>query len=69
MHQVITAYTTGSAYAELAEREKGQLKAGMLADVAVLTQDIFTVDKEKLPATGAAITIVNGRIVRDTLTR
>jgi predicted amidohydrolase YtcJ len=67
--QAVTAYTAGSAYAELAEREKGQLKAGMLADVAVLTQDIFTVETSNLPATGAAITIVNGRIVRDTLAR
>ena len=65
--QVVTAYTTGSAYAEFAEREKGQLKAGMLADVAVLTQDIFTVGTDKLPATAAAITIVDGRVVRDWL--
>ncbi|MGH9140016.1 MAG: amidohydrolase family protein, partial [Vicinamibacterales bacterium] len=67
--QVVTAYTTGSAYAEFAEREKGQLKAGMLADVAVLSQDIFTVEMDKLPATVAALTIVDGRIVKDTLTK
>jgi predicted amidohydrolase YtcJ len=67
--QVVIAYTTGSAYAESSEREKGQLKAGMLADVAVLTQDIFTADANALPATGAAMTIVNGRIVRDRLSR
>jgi predicted amidohydrolase YtcJ len=66
--QVITAYTAGSAYAEFEEREKGQLKAGMLADAAVLTQDIFTVETDKLPATAAAMTLVNGRVVRDTLT-
>jgi len=64
--QVVTAYTTGSAFAEFAEREKGRLAAGMLADIAVLTQDIFTVAASELPATRAVLTIVNGRIVRDT---
>ena len=43
------------------------MKAGMLADVGVLTQDIFTVETDKLPATTAAMTIVNGRVVRDAL--
>jgi predicted amidohydrolase YtcJ len=61
--QVVTAYTTGSAYAEFAEREKGQLKAGMLADIAVLSQDIFTVAADKLPATTSVFTIVDGKTV------
>ena len=61
--QVVTAYTTGSAYAEFAEREKGQLKAGMLADIAVLSQDIFTVGADKLPATTSVFTIVDGKTV------
>jgi predicted amidohydrolase YtcJ len=65
--QVVTAYTAGSAYAEFAEREKGRLAPGMLADVAVLSQDIFTVPAEKLPTTSAELTIVGGRIVRDKL--
>jgi predicted amidohydrolase YtcJ len=65
--QVVAAYTAGSAYAEFAERDKGRLAAGMLADIAVLTQDIFTVEVERLPATLSALTIVNGRIVRNTL--
>jgi predicted amidohydrolase YtcJ len=60
--QVITAYTTGSAYAEFAEREKGQLKAGMLADIAVLSQDIFTVAPDKLPATTSVFTMTDGKI-------
>src|SRR2546422_9042749 len=41
--QAVLAYTRGSAYAELAERETGTLAPGMLADLAVLSQDIFTV--------------------------
>jgi predicted amidohydrolase YtcJ len=65
--QVITAYTAGSAYAEFAEVDKGRLAVGMLADLAVLTQDIFTVPADRLPATLSALTIVDGRIVRNTL--
>ena len=61
--QVITGYTSGSAYAEFSEREKGQLKVGMLADLAVLSQDIFTVAPDKLPATTSVYTIVDGKTV------
>ncbi len=64
--QAVAAYTTGSAFAEFAEREKGMLKPGMLADLAVLSQDIFSVPLEALPATTSVLTIVDGRIVHDT---
>ena len=67
--QVVIAYTAGSAYAEFTEREKGRLAPGMLADVAVLSQDIFAVPVEQLPATTADLTIVGGRIVRDALSK
>src|SRR5207247_8153611 len=41
--QAVLAYTRGSAYAEFAERGKGMLTPGMLADLAVLLKDIFVV--------------------------
>jgi predicted amidohydrolase YtcJ len=65
--QVIAAYTTGSAYAEFTEREKGRITRGMVADVAVLTQDVFTVPVNQLTQTRAAVTIVNGRVARYSL--
>lgn len=64
--QAVDAYTSSSAFAEFAEREKGMLKAGMLADVSVLSQDIFSVAPSALPATRSVLTIVDGRIVHDT---
>jgi predicted amidohydrolase YtcJ len=67
--QAVTAYTRGSAYAEFAEHEKGTLAPGMLADLAVLSQDIFTVPTEALPATVSVLTLVGGAIVHDDLTR
>ena len=65
--KVFTAYTAGSAYAEFTEREKGRVAPGMLADVAVLSQDIFAVPAEKLPTTNAELTIISGQIVCDKL--
>ena len=43
VEQAVAAYTRGSAAAELADRQKGTIAPGMLADVALLSQDIFTV--------------------------
>jgi predicted amidohydrolase YtcJ len=63
--QAVIAYTRGGAYAELAERDKGMLKTGMLADLAVLSQDIFTVPLDALPATSSLLTFVNGRVTND----
>lgn len=61
----VIAYTRGSAYAEGAEQEKGVLAPGMLADLAVLSQDIFTVAPEALPQTSSVLTMVGGRVVHD----
>ena len=66
--QAVAAYTRGSAYAEFAEREKGTLAPGMLADLAVLSQDIFTVPARALPATTSVLTLVGGAILHDELT-
>ena len=65
--QAVTAYTHGSAYAEFAERQKGTIAPGMLADLAVLSQDIFVVPASSLPATQAYLTMVGGKIVYDSL--
>jgi predicted amidohydrolase YtcJ len=63
--QAVIAYTRGSAYAEYAERDKGTLAPGMLADLAVLSQDIFVVPAAALPATTSVLTLVAGRVVFD----
>jgi predicted amidohydrolase YtcJ len=63
VEQAVIAYTVGSARAELRELEKGALRPGLLADLAVLSQDIFTVAPEALPATTSDLTVIGGRIV------
>jgi predicted amidohydrolase YtcJ len=61
--ETIDAYTRGSAYAEFAENDKGTIAPGKLADVVVLSQNIFTVSAERLPETASVLTIVNGKVV------
>ncbi len=61
--EAVVAYTRGSARAELRENELGTIAPGMLADLAVLSQDIFAVPPQRLPATESVLTIVDGRIV------
>lgn len=63
--QAVIAYTLTSAYAEFAEHDKGSLEPGKLADLAVLSQDIFTVPNDDLPKTVAILTIVGGRVIYD----
>ncbi len=63
MEQAVIAYTRTNAYAEFAEKNKGTLTKGMLADLAVLSQDIFTVPAQQLPATQSVLTMIDGKIV------
>jgi urease alpha subunit len=60
--QAVTAYTLTSAYAELQEKEKGTIEAGKLADIAVLSQDIFAVPAQELPKTVSVLTLVAGKL-------
>ena len=63
--QAVTAYTLTSAYAEFAEKDKGSLEPGKLADLAVLSQDIFKAPPDDLPKTESVLTMVGGKIVYD----
>ena len=63
--QAIAAYTTGSAFAEFAEKEKGQMVPGMLADFVVLDRDITSVIPQKLLDTRVLRTVVGGKTVHE----
>jgi predicted amidohydrolase YtcJ len=64
--EAVTAYTTGAAFAEFKESEKGQLAAGMLADLAVLSADVFTVPPPDMEGIKSVLTMLGGRIVHQT---
>jgi predicted amidohydrolase YtcJ len=63
MDQAIAAYTTGSAFAEFEEKEKGKLAPGMLADFVVLDRDVTAASAEKELATKVLLTVVGGKTV------
>jgi predicted amidohydrolase YtcJ/beta-lactamase class A len=61
--EAVRAYTAGAAYAEFAEKNKGTLEIGKLADVVVLSQDIFKIKADEIQKTKVTHTIVGGRVV------
>src|SRR5271156_3099035 len=63
MDQAIAAYTTGSAFAEFEEKEKGKLAPGMLADFVVLDRDVTAASAEKVLAAKVLRTVVGGKTV------
>jgi hypothetical protein len=63
VEEAVTAYTYGSAFAEFQEQVKGTLQPGRLADLAVLSQDIFTVPVLEIANTVSVLTLVGGEVV------
>jgi len=63
IEQAIAAYTTGAAFAEFSEKDKGKLEAGMLADFVVLDQDITAAQPPKILQTKVQRTVVGGKTV------
>jgi predicted amidohydrolase YtcJ len=63
VQQAVDAYTKGSAYAAFAETQIGTLEAGKLADLAVLSQNIFSVPPKTVGKTAVVLTMVGGQIV------
>ena len=59
----IRNYTAEPAYASFEEREKGQVAAGMLADLVVHSRDLLTIPAREILQTEADLTVFNGRVV------
>lgn len=64
----IRCYTAESAYASFEETEKGQIAAGMLADLTVHSRDLLTIKPEEILQTQTLMTILGGRIVYEQTT-
>jgi predicted amidohydrolase YtcJ len=63
VEDAVRAYTQGSAYAAFSEDRVGTLEVGKLADLAVLSQDIFSADPLTVGKTQVSMTMVGGKIV------
>lgn len=63
VQEAVYAYTMGAAYAAGEEQSKGSLTPGKVADITVLSQDIFELPADAILDTVAAATIVGGEMV------
>jgi len=63
LEQAINAYTRGGAWASFDEHRKGSIARDMLADIVVLTKDIFSLSPARLGETEVAVTIFDGKVV------
>jgi len=63
VEQAVNAYTLGSAYARFSENQLGTLVPGKEADLAVLSQDIFSAPAGEIAKTHVVMTMVGGKVV------
>ena len=63
MSEAIKFYTVGSAYASFEENLKGTLEPGKLADIVVLSKDLFAINPEEVLTTKVVYKILGGKII------
>ena len=63
--QAVHCYTWCGAYSQFAEGRRGTLEVGMLADIAVLSKDIFAIAPEEILTTEADLTLRGGLPIFD----
>ena len=63
MPEAIVGYTRLAAHLTFEEDEKGSLEVGKLADLVVLSQDLLTIDPDRIMETEVEMTVLGGRVV------
>lgn len=63
LQNALKAYTYGSAYCNFREKELGTLEEGKLADIAVLSRDLFECDPMEIKSTEVIFTILDGQVI------
>ena len=61
--EAIEAYTVGAAFAEFQDSEKGSITPGKLADMVILSGNIFDLKPEAIRNVKVKTTIVGGKVV------
>ena len=59
----VRAFTSGAAWASFDEQRKGTLARDMLADIVIISEDLFALPPERLLEAEVVMTIVDGKIV------
>jgi predicted amidohydrolase YtcJ len=63
LEDTIKAYTLGAAYAGRREKTEGSIEPGKLADMIILSQDLFKIEPSDIVKTEVLTTIVGGKVV------
>ena len=63
VEETVRAYTAGSAFAEFQENVKGSITPGKLADLVLLSRDVFKIDPKEIENVKVVLTMVDGRVV------
>ena len=61
--EAVRGFTWGSAYAEFQENVKGTLEVGKLADLIIISDDIFKIDPVKIRDARVMTTVMDGKVV------
>jgi len=64
--EALRLYTQGSSWFSSESGKKGAIASGQLADLAVLTEDYFSVPEETIKGIESVLTMVDGKIVHAT---
>ena len=63
VEEALRCYTANNAYAMFREKEIGKIAPGMLADIAVLSDDLFTIAPERIENVKVDVTVFDGRVI------
>lgn len=63
VEEALHGFTREGAYASFEEEEKGMISEGYLADLVVLSDDIFEIEPEKIKDVKVQMTVFGGRIL------
>ncbi len=61
--EALRLFTVGSAWFSREEHKKGTIAAGQFADLAVLSDDYFSVPEDRIKAIESVLTVVDGKVV------
>nr|HIA88965.1 amidohydrolase [Gammaproteobacteria bacterium] len=61
--EALAAASREGAWLSFEETEKGTLEVGKFADLAILSEDLLTVEEEGISAITSDVTITGGKVV------